>query len=177
MYLNAKSRLLKLISSPEFGYEFGRFSDMIRQSVRVMIKHLDELIRERRVEPTDRERSIIASATNRVIAKIIYDPITPFLREFITLYVEVLKNWNAQIGYQYDIDIMVDTIHRLISQHMTLMDAVNVMKQLIKRVEDILKYEPPAFTLARHYLEVIQKKFDKGEPINEYERAKRESSK
>jgi len=173
MYYQTKNNLIRLINSQQFRSEFGeRLGGKLRESLNTMFKHLDELVKDRKVMPTDQERSVIASATNLLISKVIYEPITPVTRDFTLLYIEVLKNWNSQIGYQYDLDIMADTLQRLITQHLTLVDAVNVLKQLIRKCERLLNYEPPAFALARHYMDIIKDKMEKCEPINEYEQAK-----
>lgn len=172
MYIQTKNKILNLINMPQFRMEFGRNTDIINQALDIMFRQLDRLVRDMRTVPTDEEVNIIASATKKVLEKIVYDPITPFLVDFVTLYVEVATNWNMQIGKQYDMDLWLDTIQRLIQSHLTIKDAIDVMKKLTERCRRLLNYEPPAFTLARHYLQAIQDKMEKGEPINEYEKAK-----
>ena len=172
MYMQTKNRILSLSRTPQFRMEFGRNTEVITQALNIMFNQLDKLVKDMRTVPTDEERSIIASATKKILEKIVYDPITPFLVDFVSLYVEVATNWNMQIGRQYDMDLWLDTMQRLIQSHLTIKDAIDVMKKLTERCKRLLNYEPPAFTLARHYLQVIQDKMEKGEPINEYEKAK-----
>jgi len=172
MYMETKNKILNLTRRPQFRAEFGRYGDAITQSLNIMFTHLDKLVRDMRTVPSDEERSRIASATNKILEKVVYDPITPFLVDFVSLYIEVAKNWNMQIGKQYDMDLWLDTMQRLIQSHLTIKDAIDVMKKLTERSKRLLNYEPPAFTLARHYMQIIQDKMEKGEPINEYEKTK-----
>jgi len=172
MYMETKNKILNLTRRPQFRAEFGRYGDAITQSLNIMFTHLDKLVRDMRTVPSDEERSRIASATNKILEKVVYDPITPFLVDFVSLYTEVAKNWNMQIGKQYDMDLWLDTMQRLIQSHLTIKDAIDVMKKLTERSKRLLNYEPPAFTLARHYMQIIQDKMEKGEPINEYEKTK-----
>ena len=172
MYMETKNKILNLARRSQFRAEFGRHGDTIVQSLNIMFTHLDKLVRDIRTLPSDEERSRIATATRIILEKVVYDPVTPYLVDFVSLYIEVAKNWNMQIGRQYDIDLWLDTMQRLIQSHLTIKDAIDVMKKLTERSKRLLNYEPPAFTLAKHYLQTIQDKMEKCEPINEYEKAK-----
>jgi len=177
MYMKTKSDMHRLLNNPSMISTFGqKNARTLKDALEIMFEQLDELVRDRRVIPTDRERSVIATATNALLRSLVYDPITPFLKDFTMLYLEITKNWNNQIGYQYDIDLWLDTIQRLVECHLTIKDAIEVMKAVTQKCKRLFEYEPPAFTLARHYMSVIQEKMEKNEPINEYEKAKANKS-
>jgi len=172
MYMQTRGRLVNMLNSQQIIREFGRKADAVRHGCDVMISQLDLVLRGKRVVPNDSERSAVATATNAILEKVVYDPIDRFTADFAMLFAEIAKNWNQKIGYQYDMDIWVDTIARVVQQHLTIVDAINILRQLLNKCVNLLNYEPPAFTLSKHYLKVIEDKMEKGEAVNEYEKEK-----
>ncbi len=48
------------------------------------------------------------------------------------------------------------SLRRFIDYHLTVIDTIRVLKKLLKRVEEIQRFVPPAFELSKHYLKSLQ---------------------
>ncbi len=146
---------------------FARDGDRIRAAVDAMIKTMGR-------KPGKQEFQLVDYASNRVLDVVVYWPLDAYLRDFSTAFSRVLRAWAMSCGCDV-LRIRADAIERVIMQHLTILDAIAVMRKLLRRIEPLAKYTPPSFQLARHYLETILKKYERNEPVNIYEQRKRET--
>lgn len=173
MYNQKKAQLRALLANPAFNQNFpGQRGSLIRQSLNVVFRDLDMLVQGRQPNPGPNEVRLVAHAARIVQEIATYEPLNKYMADLISVYVEVVKNWNAQVVRARDIDLMLDTTARLVAGYMTFLDAINIMRRFVDRFERMMRYTPPSFDLARHYLQLVLKKYERGEPINKYEEAK-----
>lgn len=173
MYNQKKAQLRALLANPVFNQSFpGQRGARIRQSLDIAFRDLDMLVQGGQARPGPNEVRLVAQAVRMIHEIVIYEPLNKFMSDFVNLYVEVMKNWNAQVARVRDIDVMLDATARLVAGYMTFLDTIDVMRRFIDRFERMMQYTPPSFDLSRHYLQVVLEKYERGEPINRYEEAK-----
>jgi hypothetical protein len=121
--------------------------------------------------PSQEEYDTVKRASDMLIDVAIFWPIDEYLTDLIRAYSRTIRVWAGRCGC-VDQQRVAEVLDRLLHQHLTILDAIGIMRKLIRRLEPIAQYTPPSFQLARHYLESIVEKYEKGEPINIYEERK-----
>ena len=86
-------------------------------------------------------------------------PITQYLRDLIGEFSLLIFNWNQMIAKSGEIDQLVKAIDRLLRGNLMMVEAIEIFKRLLERLNNLLNYSPPSFELARHYLQELNKKF------------------
>ncbi len=172
-YMAKKNAVLRALRSDLFlKYFGGRLGEDIRRSVNILFRDLDALASNRRAAPTQDEARVVALTIRSLADYLMHQPISPFVANFSRDYAEVVKNWNDQTVRARDIQQFSEFVVRLTMDYLTMNELVAVLRSFVPRMERLLRYTPPAFELSRHYLELILKKHESGQPINEYEAAR-----
>lgn len=169
MYKNVRNSVIRAVNSNEFLREFGRGAE-IKDAVNIMVSGLDEIMRGSRsgVSPNMHDR--VERGTKHVMEYVIYKKFSKFGASFSYNYAELLTIWNKELGYNVDYDIMADAIKSIVRSYLTIMEAIDVLRSLLGRVERYVDYEPPAYKISRHFLqEVLERNKKDFKPLNSNE--------
>lgn len=170
-FVRLRNALFRMLNTNDFLREYGQGRN-IKKSVDVITKHLDIIARGQRVRVSNEEMQVVMRGVSAVMEKAIYSRHTKFTYDFSITFAEYARIWNKEIGYNYNIDVMTDAIRAIIQSHMTLIETIDVMRNLLSRAERYLRIEPPAYGVSRHFLEQIFNKLDNGEKVSEYPNTK-----
>lgn len=73
------------------------------------------------------------------------------VRTFLQAYCELVRNWNENLSQNEDISKEVRTIMKLIDMQLTMNESMSILRNLNKRMRELLNWNPPSFELSRHY--------------------------
>lgn len=166
-YLDIRSKVLRMLNSQEFKRHFGK-GDNIKLAVDTMIKSLDIVAKGGRTGVGKNMMNNVVNGTKAVMEFVIYHRLSKFAVDFVLVYVGLVSLWNKELGYNFDLDIMVDAIKAIVSSYLTIMEANDVLRNLLSRAERYLKLEPPAYGVSRHFVDIVWKKLESGEKICDY---------
>ena len=82
-------------------------------------------------------------------------PISNKFRDFVNNYVLFLNNWANMIA-DTRLATEIFLVHRLVEQHLTLIEAIGFLKHLINKVEQLKDYDVPS-SLIRYFLGGVNK--------------------
>jgi len=167
MYLKVRNSIVRAMNSQEFTREFGK-GDAIKASVDTMIKSLDIMAKGGRTGVGQNMRETVYKGTMVMLEFVTYHKLSNFLTSFAFMYADLLTIFNKELAYNMDFDIMADAIRSIVRSHLTLMEAIDVMKNLLDRAERYLRLEPPAYGISRHFVEKIWKELEEGEEVGDY---------
>ena len=120
--------------------------DLIKKSVEIM----------KRKKAAEEEKNQIKKALNLLLQIVIEKPITPILKDLVNEFIILAADWNENIAQKIEIRQKIYSLRRFVDYHLTVIDTIRALKTLLKRVEEIQKFAPPAFELSRHYLKALQ---------------------
>jgi len=86
---------------------------------------------------------------------IIESPISPKVEEFFKVWSELIINWNNNTFQKNELNVDAIFIIRMIDQHYTIVESIEVLKVLNKRFKNTKNWNPPAFEIAPHYLKYL----------------------
>jgi len=115
-----------------------------------------EIKLKRKEKTTEEEISQIKKALNFLLQTAIEKPITPILKDLIDEFIIFIANWNENLGKEIEIRQKIYTLRRFVDYHLSVIDAIQILKTLAKKTEEIQRFSPPAFELSRHYLNSLQ---------------------
>lgn len=84
------------------------------------------------------------------------NPIGDRTSSFIRAWCELMSNVNNNTLKNEQIQGDAMFITRIIDQHLTVVEAIDIMKQLNKKMRDLKQWNPPAFEVAKHYLNYLE---------------------
>lgn len=154
-------RLDELMRQYEFKRYFGGDSERIRT----------DLIRVLSSPPSQEGAKLLEIISRRMLDIALYWPIDPYIRDLLLTFATTCKQVYG--GFR-DLVRYCDAIERIIIMHLTTMDAIAVLRRLVRKIDAILANAPPAFELSRIYMQTIEKTMEEGRPINKYDEARRE---
>jgi len=131
----------------------------IKQATEIMRKQLGEAKKKRenhKIWATNSEKWQVKEALNCLLRIAINEPIVPIFKNLVKKFIAITSDWNKNVAEELEIQKTISTLKRFIDYHLTVIDAVQSLKTLLKRVEKVQKFTPPAFELSRHYLKSLQ---------------------
>lgn len=93
---------------------------------------------------------------NSLLQTPVEKPITPILKDLVNEFIILAADWNENIAHKIEIRQKIYSLRRFVDYHLTVIDAIRILKNLLKRAEEIQRFTSPAFELSRHYLKSLQ---------------------
>lgn len=146
-----------------FGWElelkkvFGPRIDIVKGVFELMYRQMNELGEDKKVEVTGEEKSRVKEVVNLFLSIAVNQPIVPIFRDLLKSYLLLVFNWNKELGKTEDIENQINTTQKIVTAQMTMLEAIDLLKLLLKQGRDMKSWQPPAFELSRHYLESLDK--------------------
>lgn len=106
-------------------------------------------------EASGKEKSTVKEALNTLLPVVINQPMRPILRDLGLEFGLLAFNWNKAFGKRPDIADVAVTIKNVVERTLSLMEAIDIIKGLTNRVQDMERFSPPAFELSKHYLKSL----------------------
>lgn len=86
----------------------------------------------------------------------IEEQITPILKDLVKEFITLAASWNENIAQKIEIRQKIYSLRRFVDYHLTVIDTIRILKNLLKRAEETQRFAPPAFELSKHYLKALQ---------------------
>lgn len=83
-------------------------------------------------------------------------PISNETKEFVFAWCQLIINWNANVLQDEEITNDCMFVIRMLEQHYTIIEAVEMLKILNHKFRDIKEWSPPSFELAKHYIDYLE---------------------
>lgn len=94
---------------------------------------------------------------NSLLQTPIEEQITPILKDLVKEFIILAVSWNENIAQKIEIRQKIYSLRRFIDYHLSVVDTIRILKNLLKRAEEIQRFALPAFELSRHYLNHFKK--------------------
>jgi len=129
--------------------KFVKSVDMIKYHIDLMKKELD---------PGENYPKNLIPETLSVLRKYILEaPLDVEFRKFCVAYCELVFNWNQNFKKGDEkIKEKVLFIIRILDQHLTILESIDVLRQLLSQLKSFREWTPPAFELSKHYLNILE---------------------
>jgi len=133
-------------------YYGSRFPGLLGRSLDIISKDLFALIEDKTPVSTPDEREVIKEVLETLAKSRCDSPLTKDLKEAFLL---LAFNWNNQVAKSQEINQLIQTIRT--GKQVTCQRSPQTLSvdQIIERLKWLANYQPPAFELSRHYLEIL----------------------
>lgn len=166
-YNNLRRAILRAMNSQDFAKHYGR-GEQVKRAIEIMIQSLDIVAKGGRTGVGQNMTEIVRKGAMIVMEKVIYDKHDKFTVNFALMFADLLRMFNKELAYNFEFDIMADAIRSIVRSHLTIMEAIDVLRNLLNRADRYLKLEPPAYGISRHFVEMVWNKLEKGEEVGDY---------
>ncbi len=95
-------------------------------------------------------------ALNLILETALNKPVTPILKDLADEFIVAAAHWNENVRQELGVREKIQALRNFIDYHLSVMDTIKAMKNLMERAEKIQKFSPPAFELSAHYLKSLQ---------------------
>jgi len=140
-------KIKEVLEHPQIHTILNRPSlDLVKKSLEIM----------KRKEITEEDKNQMERVLNLLLHIVIDRPITPILRDLVNEFIILTADWNENIAQKIEIRQKIYSLRRFVDYHLSVLDTIQALKTLLKRVEEIQRFTPPAFELSRHYLQSLR---------------------
>lgn len=151
-----KAVLERELRSERLKVYFGkRVLDDIHRLVSLMLRDVTNLMADKQVSVDDKTIEDLNRVLDAMIDVVSIIPLDERVTDFCQNFARLAYNWNQNLRRDRSIERKTRVLDRLLRQHLTIVEATNVLRRLTRRLERFLDYSPPAFRLARHFLESV----------------------
>ena len=148
-FYRCSERVQELLRHREFNRVFGRRSKEARDIFRKCIADMEKMAAGTRIIG---DTELVKRIVDVLLDKVTREYVSPFLYELCEKGGLLLYNWNQSIeNTSESLAIRIRAIDRLVKSHYTMLDAIQVLRNLTRR-----PYIPAAYELSKHYLEAIR---------------------
>lgn len=154
-YKKAIKEIQILVRHLECRKRFKSDCDLVVQGFQVMKNHMDRLSKDEEVKVGRNEMACVKTAVNTIFKRVVHESIDDYLRDLAILYMRLVFNWNNALSKDAELATLIRATSSIADGQMTMLDTINLLKRLIKQGSEMLNWRPPAFELARHYLESL----------------------
>jgi len=100
---------------------------------------------------TNSEKRQVKDALDCLLGVVIDKPIGSNIEKLVDIFVNLVSDW----GEDPEIQEKVSIIKRFASYHLTAIDAIKVLKKLLRRTELMQNFSSPSFELSKYYLQSL----------------------
>jgi hypothetical protein len=83
------------------------------------------------------------------------------LKDVIVGSIVVIGYWNFSFAKSDQLDAQMKYVDRVLRMHMSVLDAIQLLKIATLKFQPLINYTPPAFDLSRHHLEALNERIAK----------------
>jgi len=98
-----------------------------------------------------------------VSSSVLNAPIDKSFSKFITSFSELIYNWNANIWKDEVFHQICLYMSRTVELRNTMLETVNIIKDVEDRMRDLSSWSPPAYEVAKEYFDQLLKENDEKE--------------
>lgn len=132
----------------------GRNAENFRKSLAMILQNIEEMENDK--EPSKLENEFIIN-TIRDLKNIVLDsPVYPEFSDFADNWCFLVFNWNNNVLKNEDLNKDCLFIQRILRQHYTIVEAIDNLKFLNKKIRSFKDWNPPAFEVAKHYINYLE---------------------
>jgi len=131
---------------------------LVKTAYKVMMTQLKILADDDKKELmiSDKDQQSVRNASNLIYSITLEKPLTKFFREVSSELIVLTDNWNKQLGRNKQIKRNVDATRRILEDALSISEANDVLRLLLKRMKNELHYKPPFIENSRHYLKLLE---------------------
>jgi hypothetical protein len=118
---------------------------------------LTKLEENKEVKATEEDTNSMHAALNFCKRLVIDEPITERLAELVEGICLVVHNWNVNIGNDGTIHKDVKFLNSAIKQHFTITQAIEILKRILGKFENLNYGCDNINSISAHYLEALDK--------------------
>jgi len=164
-YTQVRRELMSMVSTREIANIFQSSQPVIRRSIEIMVKHLDSIIAGRTPTVAEEEKKAVVSAAIRLLDTLITSRVTPALKKFARLWVELCNNWNTQVGFVSELKTINNTLCLLTDIAVTLEDLVCSAAWIMREIKMLSSLKPSGVVLAENYIRYIYENLKNKEEV------------
>jgi hypothetical protein len=147
-------KLKEILDSPQIYTILNQQSlDLVKKIVEI----IDKQRKRKNLKVNEEDKNQIETVLDLLLQIVIEKQITPILKDLVNEFVILAADWNENVGQKIEIRQKIYSLRTFIDYHLSVTDTIRALKVLLKRVEEIQKFTPPAFELSEHYLKSLQK--------------------
>ena len=158
----------RLLRYRDFDRLFGRMSRDARKTINMCIGDLERMAAGTKIVG---DTNAVHRVVDVLLDRVTREYISPYMRDLCEHCGLLLYNWNQSVENPSNaLATKLRAIDRLVKAHYTMLDAINVLRKLVRQ-----PYVPAAYELSRHYLEVIRNEEERNREACPKERSARKA--
>jgi len=157
VYESKKKDIIQLMKDKDVMMKFGSKVVDVRCALDALFNDVDKLMAGEYVEVDNETKKLIEKFLDILKEVVIFGRLDERFRYFVLCVCDIVKIWNKFLVMEHRVDLDVGVLERLVLQQMTILDAINVMRKMIEKCNELVEYSSPKFELSRHYIDAMIK--------------------
>lgn len=155
-----KEIISKFLDSANSMSLFGKNLSLFKNNFQFVNAALDVYKKNKEVHSTDEEVENILKSLNILENLVITIPLTQDFITFSINYCSLISYWNTNISKNNNISTLCNVITRFCNYHMTSVEAIITLKNLIAQTRKINESGLSYVQLSKEYLDMIYKQLE-----------------
>jgi len=138
---------------------------LIRQSFDLMRQQMDRsasLPGTQTVSCSRQEVELVIAVCRNLLKTMINERLTKLRKDLCSSMAILIHNWNKAIAKCPELEVLVSSLNRIVRDQSSMEDTTMILRSLVLRARDVLRYTPASFELSKHYLLSLEE--DANEP-------------
>ena len=165
-YKEVVDRLTDLQQDREIKWYLNEILPHINNSVRIMVGHLDAIVQNRKVLPSKQAKDIILRTSLLILDSLMTVKLTPKVKQYAHLWLELATNWNLQVGFDDNLRIVLNAIGTLLDISTTLSELLETTKLITNRLKMMVNTESSGVKLAGMFMDTIREMVEEDKQVD-----------
>jgi len=128
--------------------------DRFIYSYEAIRNHIELLGKDEELSEIDIDK--VRGTLENLLNLILYEEIDQVFCDFSNAWIYLVHNWNLNTFKDSKIKHNVALITRLLQGYLATKDAIDILKNLSKRLREFRHWNPPSIDIAKHYLQYLE---------------------
>lgn len=150
-------KMLKGVAAGDVIYSVfdARLITSLNQLIRLMERHIVQVDKGETPEIKEEEARAVADSILRIQQTMLLARVPQVIRNFVNGYMQLVYNWN-RLAKNNAVAGNLQALNNFFNYHESTVETIRMMRRLLQVADSLLKTNPPAFELSKHYLDAIQ---------------------
>lgn len=161
MYNDTCKRIDKILNyHDQFKASWDHGAETLISAYHIMRNGIDKSIRNENISLTNEEIRTVKRASDVLYDKCLFGILEDISRDFIFEVLKLLNNWNLNCYKNEEFGTRIKATDRIFRMELTMLEMMEVNRQIIEKMKQIISYVPPSFEHSRAYLQTFCDKCD-----------------
>lgn len=143
-----------------YNFIVGRVRDKVEKSVKKMEMDVHDAMEDENPDIKDEDKRVVSDVLQFLNEVIVLKETDPKFDIFTSNYLLLVSNWN-RLANSKTVDKRFQVVKQTMNYRHSMAKSVEMLQRILAEFKNVRDFNPPIFDVSKHYLQELQKKYDK----------------